>query len=63
MMPAGNIVVALNYKLKTQSSAPEDVRNHRPNHFELIGIINKPLISHLVGCLYYLIHGTSQHIT
>ena len=38
----------------TQSSAPEDGRNHRPKHFELIGIINKPLILHLVGCLYYL---------
>jgi hypothetical protein len=23
-------------------------------HFELIGIINKPLLLHLVGCLYYL---------
>ena len=38
----------------TQSSDPEDGRNHRPKHFELIGIINKPLILHLVGCLYYL---------
>jgi hypothetical protein len=23
-------------------------------HVELIGIINKPLLLHLVGCLYYL---------
>ena len=38
----------------TQSSAPEDGRNHRPKHVELIGIINKPLLLHLVGCLYYL---------
>ena len=30
----------------TQSSAPEDV--------ELTGIFNKPLLLHLVGCLYYL---------
>ena len=37
-----------------QSSAPEDVRNHRPKHVELIGIINKPLLLHLLGCLYYL---------
>ena len=26
----------------TQSSAPEDGRNHRPKHVELFGIINKP---------------------
>ena len=35
----------------TQSSAPEDGRNHRPKHVELIGIINKPLFLHLVGRL------------
>jgi len=28
----------------TQSSAPEDGRNCRPKHVELIGIINKPLL-------------------
>jgi len=39
----------------TQSSAPEDGRNHRPKHVELIGIINKPLLLHLVGCLHYCI--------
>ena len=38
----------------TPSSAPEDGRNHRPKHVELIGIINKPLLLHLVGCLYFL---------
>ena len=38
----------------TQSSAPEDGRNYRPKHVELTGIINKPLLLHLVGCLYYL---------
>ena len=37
----------------TQSSATEDGRNYRPKHVELIGIINKPLLLHLVGCLYY----------
>ena len=31
------------------------VRNHRPKHVELIGIINKPLLLHLVGYLYYSI--------
>ena len=40
----------------TQSSAPEDRRNHRPKHVELIGIINKPLLLHLVGCLYHHNH-------
>jgi hypothetical protein len=42
----------------THSSAPEDGRNHRPKHVELIGIINKPLLLHLVGCLYYLVKVT-----
>jgi hypothetical protein len=38
----------------TQSSAPEDGQNNCPKHAELNGIINKPLLLHLVGCLYYL---------
>ena len=33
----------------TRSSTPEDGRDHRPKHVELIGIINKPLMLHLVG--------------
>ena len=33
--------------------APEDGCNYRPKHVELIGIINKALLLHLVGCLYY----------
>ena len=53
MLPAGNIVGALYHKLKTQSSAPEDGRNYRPKQVELIEIINKPLLLHLVGYLYY----------
>ena len=32
----------------TQSSDPEDGRDHRPKHVELIGIINKRLLLHLV---------------
>ena len=32
-----------------QSSAPEDGREQRPKHVELIGIINEPLLLHLVG--------------
>ena len=38
----------------TQSSAPEDGQNKCPKHVELTGIITKPLLLHLVGCLYYL---------
>ena len=37
----------------TQSSAPEDGQNNLPKHVELTGIINKPLLLDLVGCLYY----------
>ena len=38
----------------TQSSAPEDGRDHRPKKVELIGINNKPLLLHLAGCLLYI---------
>ena len=38
----------------TQSSASEDGQNNFPKHVELTGIINKPLLLHLVGCLHYL---------
>ena len=38
----------------TQSSAPEDGQNNCWKHVELTGIINEPLLLHLVGCLYYL---------
>ena len=38
----------------TQSSAPEDGQNNCPKRAELTGIINKPLLLYLVGCLYYL---------
>ena len=34
---------------KTQSSAPEDGRDHRPKHVELIRIISKRLLLHIVG--------------
>ena len=36
-----------------QSSVPEDGQNNCPKHVEMTGIINKPLLLHLVGCLYY----------
>ena len=38
----------------TQSSAPEDGQNNCQKHVELNGIINKPLLLHLVGRLCYL---------
>jgi len=38
----------------TQSSAPEDGQNNLPKSVELTGIINKPLLLHLVGCLLFL---------
>ena len=38
----------------THSSAPEYGQNNCPKHVELTGIINKPLLLHLVVCLYYL---------
>ena len=38
----------------TQSRTPEDGQNNCPKHVELTGIINKPLLLHPVGCLYYL---------
>jgi len=41
-------------RCNTQSSAPEYGQNNCPKLVELIGIINKPLLLHLVGCLHYL---------
>ena len=35
-------------------SVPEDGQNNCRKHVELTGIIKKPLLLHLVGCLYYL---------
>ena len=53
MLPAGyrpaTSWVHYTKSCNTQSSAPEDGRDHRPKHVELIGIINKPLLIHLVG--------------
>ena len=37
-----------------QSSAPEDGQNNCPKHVELTGIINKPLLLHIV--VVYIIH-------
>ena len=38
-----------------QSNAPEDGQNNFPKNVELTGIINKPLLLHLVGCLFHYI--------
>jgi len=35
-LPAGSIVSALHHKVSPQSKAPEDGRNYRPKHIELI---------------------------
>jgi len=58
MLPAGHRPATswVNYttSCNTQSSAPEDGQNNYPKHAELAGIINKPLLLHLVGYMYYL---------
>jgi len=59
MLPAGGRSatswVHYTTSCNTQSSAPEDGQNNCPKHVELTGIINKPLLLQLVGCLYYYI--------
>ena len=42
---------------KTQPSASEDGQNNCPKHVELTAVINKPLLLHLVSCLYCLYQG------
>ena len=58
MLPAGHrpATSSVHYttNCNTKSSAPEDGQNNCPKHVELTEIINKPLLLHLVGCLYYL---------
>jgi hypothetical protein len=58
MLPAGGRPatswVHYTTNFNTQSSVLEDGQNNCPKHVELTGIINKPLLLHLVGCLYYL---------
>ena len=38
----------------TESNAPEDGQNNCPKHAGLTGIINKPSLLHLVGCIFFL---------
>ena len=74
MLPAGSYRPAtsrVHYttSCNTQSSAPEDGRDHHPKHVELIGIINKPLLLHLIGvyiiynCSYLLCIDTTGRIS
>ena len=44
-----------------QSSVLEDVQNNCPKHVEVTGIINKSLLLHLVGCVYYLYARSSKY--
>ena len=57
MLPAGHRPATswMHYttSCNTLSSAPEDGQNNCPKHVALPVIINKPLLLHLVGCLYY----------
>jgi hypothetical protein len=59
MLPAGGRPATLwalyTTSRNTQFSAPEDGQNNCPKHVELIGIINKPLLLHLVGCFILFI--------
>jgi hypothetical protein len=42
--PADSIGGAVYHKLQTQSSGPEDGREYRPKHVELIEIFNRTII-------------------
>ena len=53
-LTACNNLSAYTTSCNTQSSAPEDGRDWRQNHVELIGIINKLLLLHLVGYIIYI---------
>ena len=59
MLPAGGRPatswVHYTTSCNTQSSVLAYGQNYRPKNVELTGIINKPLLLHLVGCLYYYI--------
>ena len=58
MLPAGHRPatswVHYTTSCNTPASAPEDGQTNSPKHVELIGIINKLLLLHPVGCLYYV---------
>jgi len=47
--------------VKTQSSVSEDGRNYCTKHAELIKVIYKLSLLHLVGYLYYYIYDERSH--
>jgi hypothetical protein len=68
MLPAGHrpptSSVHYTTSCNTQSGAPEDGQNNFPKHVVLTGIINKPLLMHLVCCICYLYQwGTVKQIS
>jgi hypothetical protein len=48
-------------RCNTQFGTLEDGRDHRPKHVELIGIINKQLLLHLVGVYIIYVHDTRSN--
>ena len=67
MLPAGGRPAAswVHYttSCNTESSVPEDGKNNFPKLVEPTRIINKPLLLHLVGCLFYIyraMHGQAN---
>jgi len=58
MQAALSVHYTTSYK---RCSAPEDGRNYRTKHVELIEIINKLLLLHLVGCFYIIVSVMHGH--
>ena len=55
------LLVLYTTSYNTQSSAPEDGRDQHPKHVEMIGIINIPLLMHLVGVYIIYINHTRSN--
>ena len=60
ILPATSWGVHYTTSCNTKSSAPEDRRDQRSKHVELIGIINKPLLLHLVGVYIIYVNDVGQ---
>ena len=68
MLPACSYRPAISWvhyttSCNTQSSVPEGGQNNSPKYVDLIGIINKLLLLHLVGCLYLFTQNVILYIT
>jgi len=61
MLPAGHQQAASSLLYTTTQSSAENVRNYRPKHVELIEMINKLLLLHIVGCLHCCINDVRSH--